>query len=340
MPFCVLATVKPNLLFNYLLQFANELSKARPVPEGQRNKTLTSHLTLFHDYISAEYASTIKRLYPLLQHHEITFDLLWALFLPKTLIYTICAASRQPRFPELNWDRGESPQLDCPYVDYGGKTYGEAGALLEIDEFRGPRGIDSLGVFPLAYHEDEEDVRERLIERGGKFGSLKDMHYRYYEGLAFFKCKRGVVKDALWLTRASLEGSIPLLDGSRKRVLPPHTSPVNADDSENENEDEGEIYGSSSIVKLGRGIVAAAVKRTIWTNPRRSYILGPHRKIKLVGATLDATKKKFVEAGKTAEGIKDALFPEEMTEEQFLLCSPTVLGFTFGISYGVSYAID
>ncbi|PWW76948.1 P-loop containing nucleoside triphosphate hydrolase protein [Tuber magnatum] len=313
-------TVEPNLLFNHLPQLENELANAKAVPEEQQNKTLISHLTLFNNYISTDYASTIKRLYPLLKHHEITFDLLWALFLPNTLIYTICAGSGEPRCLKLDWgeqketlDRGKFFQLDCHYVDYDGKTYGEAGAVLEIDEFRGARRIDSLGVFPLAYHEDEEDVRERLIERGRKFGSLKGMHYKYYKGLAFFKRKRGVV-------RVNVNGRIMVDPSTFRRINPNYRmSPVkesstysssgtaNAeDDSENENEDEDD----------------------------------PDGKIKLVGATPGAAKKKLLETGKTAESIKDALVPEEMTEEQLLLCSPTVLGFSFGDKLWAEFAVE
>ncbi|PUU80698.1 hypothetical protein B9Z19DRAFT_1078786 [Tuber borchii] len=359
-------TVEPNLLFNYLPQLEIELTKARDVPEEQQNKTLISHLTLFNEYISTDYASTIKRLYPLLEHHEITFDLLWALFLPNTLIYTICAGSNEPRCLKLDWgeqketlDRGKFFQLDCHYVDYDGKTYGEASAVLEIDEFRGARRIDSLGVFPLAYHEDEEDVRERLIERGRKFGSLKGMHYKYYKGLAFFKRKRGVV-------RVNVNGRIMVDPSTFRRINPNYRmSPVkessshsssgaaNAeDDSENENEDEdedcgggdddedGEINSPNNMVKPKASVVAAAVKRAIGTKPQRSYILGPDGKIKLVGTTPGATKKKLLETGKTAERIKDALVPEEMTEEQLLLCSPTVLGFSFGDKLWAEFAVE
>ncbi|KAG0129740.1 hypothetical protein HOY82DRAFT_487773 [Tuber indicum] len=288
-------TVEPNLLFNYLPQLENELAKAKAVSEEQQNKTLISHLTLFNDYISTDYASTIKKLYPLLEHYEITFDLLWALFLPNTLIYTICAGSNEPRCLKLDWgeqketlDRGKFFQLDCHYVEYDGKTYGEASAVLEIDEFRGARRIDSLGVFPLAYHEDEEDVRERLIERGRKFGSLKGMHYKYYKGLAFFKRKRGVV-------RVNVDGRIMVDPSTFRRINPnyrmspvkesaSHTSPgaANAeDDSENENEDEDEDCGGG-----------------------------------------------------------DDEEDEEMTEEQLLLCSPTVLGFSFGDKLWAEFAVE
>lgn len=159
------------------------------------------HLTVLIDYVNSDYESVAKRLYPLLEHEEITFDLLWALFLPNTIIYTVCAGSNEPRCLKLDWgeqkesmQRGRFYQLDCHYVDYDGKSLGEANAVLEIDEFRGARRIADIGAFPLAYHEDAEDVREKLMERGRKFATMKGQQYKYYKGIAFFKRKRGIVR--------------------------------------------------------------------------------------------------------------------------------------------------
>jgi len=78
----------------------------------------------------------------------------------------------------------------------------------------------------------------------------------------------------------------------------------------------------NNMVKPKASVVAAGVKRAIGMKPQRSYILGPDGKIKLVGTTPGVTKKKL--------SVKGALVPEEMTEEQLLLCSPTVLGLSFG----------
>ena len=333
--------------------------KEKSLPEESQNKTLVSHLTLFIDYISTDYAPTARRLYPLLAHHEITFDLLWALFLPNTLVYTVCAGSNEPRCLKLDWaeqketmDRGRFFQLDCHYVDYDGKTFGEANAVLEIDEFRGVKRIDSLGVFPLAYHEEEETVREKLIQRGRKFGSLKGMHYKFYKGIAFFRRKRGVV-------RVNVNGRIMIDPSTFRRINPNYRmSPVKEScaqtsgtagaeyDSENDNEDEdedcggcddeeeGEINSTNNFVKPKAKPKAAfdiEIKRAIGNKPQRSYILGPDGKMKLVGATPgSAAKKKLLETGKQGEGLKDALAPEDMTEEELLLCSATLLGFSFG----------
>lgn len=332
------------------------------LPKNEQNPILILHLTLLTEYITADYSSIAKRLYPLLAHHEITFDLLWALFLPGTLVHTICAGSGQSRCLKLDWgeqketlERGKFFQLDCHYIDYDGKTFGEATAVLEIDEFRGARRIDSLGVFPLAYHEDEAQVREKLIERGRKFGSLRGMHYKFYKGLAFFKRKRGAV-------RLNVNGRIMVDPCTFRRINPNYRmSPVkesshsatstlgNDGDSENENEDEddecsrgGDDEDEAEINTPTNGIKAKSnsgrantLKRALPKKPQRSYYIDTDGKInlQLIGGAIEAAtaKKKVPENGKErGEVLKEELNPEEMTEEELLLCSPTVLGFSFG----------
>lgn len=253
-------------------------------------------------------------------------------------------------------ERGKFFQLDCHYIDYDGKTFGEANAVLEIDEFRGARRIDSLGIFPLAYHEDEEQVRERLIERGRKFGSLKGMHYKFYKGLAFFKRKRGAV-------RLNVNGRIMVDPSTFRRINPNYRmNPVkesshsttsalgNDDDSENENEDEddecgrgGDDEGEAEINTPTNGVEAKpntpktsnALKHALSKKPERSYFIDTNGKInlKLIGVAIEAAagKKKGSENKRErGEVLKEELNPEEMTEEELLLCSPTVLGFSFG----------
>jgi len=91
------------------------------------------------------------------------------------MIDTIYAHPNEPGSLKLGWgeqeeifDRGKFFQLDHHYVNYDGKTYGGASAVLEIEEFRGARSIDNLGIFPLGYHENKEDVGGRFIKSGRK----------------------------------------------------------------------------------------------------------------------------------------------------------------------------
>lgn len=284
------------------------------------------------DYISTDYESTVKQLYPLLSHNEITFDLLWALFVPNTYIYTVCGGSNEPRCFKLDWaeeefsqERGKFFRLDCHYLNYDGKTFGDSKAVIEIGEFRGAKRIDSLGVFPLAYHEEAESVGEKLIQRGRKLVSLKGMHYRFYKGVAFFRHKKTVVK-------MNVNGRIMIDPNTFRNIKPNYrVSPVMESsarsqsgtaeanyDSENggEDEDEDNDNDEEDDINTTNNMVKQKVKQ------KAAGDIGSFIK-------LNQKKRQIRETEKKAENLVDELAPEDMTEEELLLCSATLLGFSF-----------
>lgn len=246
-------------------------------------------------------------------------------------------------------DRGKFFALDCHYVDFDGKIFGEANAILEIEEFRGARSIDSLRVFPLAYHHKEEEMREKLIARGRKFGDLKGMHYRMYKGIAYFKRKRGFVK-------VNVNGRVMIDPSTFRRINPNYRmAPVkefggpnggrikndddddedeeggcghNSDDDDDEDEGDGiNITATTSKTKASTlKTLAAAARRAQIT--RRTYITNAAGKIELV---LGGAGGKHRDGSKGEDVVKEEteLEPGKMTEEELLICSPTVLGFSF-----------
>jgi hypothetical protein len=152
-------------------------------------------------FIKKAYASTTERLGPLLEKHEITYDLLWALFKPNTVVYTTCAGTGKPRC--VKFDFGEERiqangveyfHMGCRYLDFDGVVFGEASTALGIEKFRGAQRINSLGVFPLQYHHGEEDTRAHLDKCGRKFLKLMDVHHCQYQGIAFYMKKKAPVK--------------------------------------------------------------------------------------------------------------------------------------------------
>ncbi|OCH84460.1 P-loop containing nucleoside triphosphate hydrolase protein [Obba rivulosa] len=71
-------------------------------PEDSPLHTTLAHLDHLLDYLTATHARTLETLSSLLAHAEITFDLLWAIFIPrKTILYTLCPASGEPRAVRL-----------------------------------------------------------------------------------------------------------------------------------------------------------------------------------------------------------------------------------------------
>ncbi|KAF8426203.1 P-loop containing nucleoside triphosphate hydrolase protein [Tirmania nivea] len=278
-------TLEPNLLFNYLPELEAYLIE-HEASEEPNSKTI-SHLKLLIDYIQADYGDIQKRLFPMLANAEITFELLWALFLPNSLLFTVDPGSGEDRMIKLDWvelretpDRGKFYQLDCHYVEFDGKIFGEATCTLEIPEFRGVRKIDQLGVYPIQYHTKEDALKQKLLERGKKFCELKGMHYRMYKGIAYFKKKKGFVK-------VNINGRVMVDPLTFRRVNP-------------------------------------------------NYRLAPVKDFDAGGSKSRNDEENEFDDFQPDGGLN----PENMTEEDLLLCSPTVLGFSFSDKLWVELSVS
>ena len=208
--------VQPELLFNYL----EELECQRTCLPTQSADY--QHLHQLIKFLSNHFVAALDSLRPLLQHGEITFDLLWALFKPNDLLYTTCIGTGKPR--SVRFESGEERtvdgvrffQLKCRYLDYNGKSFGEAWTLLAIEEFRGVKRIDTLDVFPLHHHPQESELRSLLTQQGVMFVALMGVQHREYEGDAFFirKGELDVVK---------VKGRVMIDAGSFRDVNPTYS---------------------------------------------------------------------------------------------------------------------
>jgi hypothetical protein len=179
------------LLFHFFNELqAYRINKNRAV---QKDDAVSRHLALLVDFIEVAYASTRKQLKALLKHQEITNDLLWALFKPNMTLYTTCPGTKKPRC--VKYDFGEEKRLSngiiyysmqCRYLDFDGKIFGEVSTELPVVKFRGTQRIDTLSCFPLQFHPDESSMTADLVECGRRFVSLMGSHHRHCRGDAFF----------------------------------------------------------------------------------------------------------------------------------------------------------
>ncbi|KAI9891861.1 MAG: hypothetical protein M1814_002246 [Vezdaea aestivalis] len=151
------------------------------------------HLNHLTGYLDKHFTSQARKFQSLLEHREITFNLLWALFKPNTLVYTKCAGSDEPRC--LKFDFGQEKKtpegvkyfkLDCRFLGHDGKCFGEIKTSLYIVEFQGTMLIKNLSSCPLSYQENKSKLRSLFIKRGQKYLSLMDINHRCYKGNAFF----------------------------------------------------------------------------------------------------------------------------------------------------------
>lgn len=116
--------------------------------------------------------------------------------------------------------------LECHYVDFDGKAFGETSIELAILKFRGTKRIDSLDAFPLEYHPNKIQVKANLVELGRKFVSLMGVHHRQYRGDAFYMRKGQPIKvpvnsrimiDAVFFQEANPNHTRPSINQSVKQ---------------------------------------------------------------------------------------------------------------------------
>ena len=110
------------------------------------------YLDLLISFIETTYASTTKRLEPLLKNRKITYNLLWALFKLNLEIYITCPSTSELRCVIFNYSKEKARPsgakyfyLDYRYFNFNRKVFREAALKLTIKKFRATKWID----FPL-----------------------------------------------------------------------------------------------------------------------------------------------------------------------------------------------
>lgn len=169
---------------------------------------MVDQLALLLDFVKTEYSTMLARIDSLLEHGEITFDLLWAILLPELEYFTSDPKCGQPRAVVLKWATegcgmmGPYYSLDCEYVEAFGnqpdttlddegiartdkKRFGRAKMTSMITGFQGSIKIHQLRTFPMDYHPKRDEIRARLIERGRKWATHDGIHHKHYNGIAF-----------------------------------------------------------------------------------------------------------------------------------------------------------
>jgi hypothetical protein len=191
------AQINPDVLFTYQHQLKAYRENIKP------DSTERLHLDKLIEFLTTYYVSTSEKLTALLEHKEITFELLPVFFRPNSVVYMVSADSEKPRC--LMFDSGlvkafngkKYFELSCRYLTHDGKCFREAITTTMIAEFYGVMKITSLGVYPLKHHPEKQRITEQLIKRGRKFISLIRNHYRKYKGLAFYREKKEIKKFAV-----------------------------------------------------------------------------------------------------------------------------------------------
>lgn len=148
-------------------------------------------------YIEEHHGANIASVENMTAHNEITWELLWALLTPQTMMYHYHQFTEQHqvlimRRLKVRYRKDSTPywHIMCDMIADDGLKFGYTKDLgitsrpdlyadLEIDQYEGVKKIQDLLVYPLKFARDPENIRLDLIERGKKY--VRMVGHSYWE---------------------------------------------------------------------------------------------------------------------------------------------------------------
>ena len=343
--------IDPNMLFLYLEDIREYRKELRTKATSEKKKKArkvaaeqASHLKCLLKYIDKDYAATKKTLYPLLEAGNITFDLIWTLFRSDTIIYTSTySAPDEPRAFKVEYATKESSfmkgtwyDIEGKYLDFDGKGFGLGTMEVEIESFKGPRRISSLPCYPLKYHKDAEEMKQKLIERGRKFTELSGMQYKFHKGLGFMKRKRQVIK-------VTINGRVMVDPSTFRRINPNYpistVKPADPDflGGESDSDEEGCCCNcdEDDAPRPREPLEDADEAQT-----RMKLVVdkkgGPH----IVEVEVDENGNEVQRENIDKLSGDNDSDRREFSEEELLIASPVVLGFAFSEKMWLEFTVS
>lgn len=223
----------------------------------------------------------------------------------------------------------------------------------EIGEFRGAKKITSLNCYPLQYHRNEAQLRKDLVERGKKFVALSGVHYKSHQGMAYYKKKKSIIK-------VNVNGRVMVDSAIHRRINPnypislvrPKEHDILSDDDDSDDDDcccgagsgsedggqqDKDLEEGEEKVKYVTKLVqdAGGKVQLVRMTSDEAEDLGKERLVKV--ESRDVT---VVDASDEEVKPKDPKKAPEFTDEEYLIASPVVLGFSFGEKLWLEFTVS
>ncbi|KAK7024646.1 hypothetical protein VNI00_016150 [Paramarasmius palmivorus] len=227
--------VDPEVFLTVLDKFTEYRDKLRDAVKKtiEQNHVLSS-INLLLSFLYAEYQTTIRLIDQHKTHRETTFNHLYALLVPNSLLVARCGITGQPRVFELkSWTRGVVGdtlcyQLMCESVDLVDNPISDTVGIsrvqanIAIKSFWGTIPIGELVIYPLKYHVEPERLKECVVRRGKKWVDLIGIHHKEFDGIAIFE------KDICRTFRRAVKGRVMIDRVSFKRFNANYRFPIAA----------------------------------------------------------------------------------------------------------------
>ncbi|KAF6527188.1 hypothetical protein HZS61_010232 [Fusarium oxysporum f. sp. conglutinans] len=208
--------IKPNLKklefhapFREFFYRWDEFTQADPRNDSADSSEECSHYKLLADIIHAEIKPRIEQASDLLNNGVISFDYVWTLFEPDIEVYTtVEGRDRLFRLSSSNYSKtpdGTVAYVLCArFIDTDGDTFGYTETTLNILPFENVKPILELEVIPARLCPHLDEVKDRLVQRGRVFESLKGIHHRTYSGRGIIMLLSGEPGTGKTLTAESV----------------------------------------------------------------------------------------------------------------------------------------
>ncbi|KAH7104373.1 P-loop containing nucleoside triphosphate hydrolase protein [Auriculariales sp. MPI-PUGE-AT-0066] len=157
----------------------------------ERDENLISDIQAAIHVVVEDQGKLLLDMTKLTVKREISFQLLWAIFTPNSLVFQRHQLTEQDRVMLVRRSGYGERQDFTKYlrvvsdmIHDDGNAFGFARQEIDINEFRGLRSISQLPVYPLEYHPDKDTVYFRAVEQGKRFVRMPLHSYHEISGQA------------------------------------------------------------------------------------------------------------------------------------------------------------
>lgn len=196
-----LSQLNPKLILAFLPQFQAYMDKLKAKANAsEEDLNVIATVEVLFDYFRKDYLATLSSIENLTAHGEITFDLLYAILVPRTIMVMTNPVTREPQALQLatatKFETGggmEAYELILEGIDvddtaYNIKAFARTRSRMVVVPFAGTVKITSLDIYPLQYHPQEAEIRQTLLTRGRKWTNYAHgVHHMQYSGLGAFR---------------------------------------------------------------------------------------------------------------------------------------------------------
>ncbi|KAF9258542.1 P-loop containing nucleoside triphosphate hydrolase protein [Marasmius fiardii PR-910] len=307
--------VDPEMFLTFLEEFIAYRDNLQAKKRTQLETHILSSVNLLLNFLHSDFQSTIQRINSHKAHRETSFDLLYAILTPRSLLVTECAITGRPRlFKLMAWTRVVTQmcsyyQLSCESMDLVDHQAtatvfpGKVQTMIILPSFKGTIPMSELDAYPLKYHADQEKVIETILARGKKWVDLIGVHHKEFDGIGALRTEQSKI------LRHAVRGRIMVDRATFKRFNPNYKYPIPATGATN----------APTVDEWGNYIPPTPQQQVL--TPEDGFANGTLVQRKSLNEGIDTNKP-------------------ELTDEELLLTSTVVYGFSLSDKLWLEFDVE